>query len=53
MNDQGEAAHHMAFFQQLAREAAAAGAQDECDDPTAPATRTSASVRATARRRSL
>ena len=33
MNDQGEAAHHMAFFQQLAREAAAAGAQDECDDP--------------------
>ena len=33
MNDQGEAAHLMAFFQQLAREAAEAGAQDECDDP--------------------
>ena len=33
MSDQDEAARRMAFFQQLAREAAAAGAQDECDDP--------------------
>jgi len=49
MNDQGDAAHRMAFFQQLAREAAAAGPQDECNDPTALATRTQASVRATVR----
>ena len=33
MSDQDEAARRMAFFQQLAREAAAAGAQDECDNP--------------------
>ena len=33
MSDQDEAARRMAFFQQLAREAAAAGIQDECDDP--------------------
>ena len=32
MRDQNEAARRMAFFQQLAREAAAAGVQDECDD---------------------
>jgi hypothetical protein len=32
MRDQNEAARRMAFFQQLAREAAAAGMQDECDD---------------------
>jgi len=33
MIDQNEAARRMAFFQQLAQEAAAAGVQDECDDP--------------------
>jgi hypothetical protein len=33
MSDQNEAARRMAFFQQLAREAAAAGMQDGCDDP--------------------
>jgi hypothetical protein len=33
MRDQNEAPRRMAFFQQLAREAAAAGVQDECDDP--------------------
>jgi hypothetical protein len=33
MSDRGEAAHRMAFFRQLAREAGAPGAQDECDDP--------------------
>ena len=33
MSDQDEAARRMAFFQQLAREAAAAGVQDECDNP--------------------
>ena len=33
MRDQNEAARRMAFFEQLAREAAAAGEQDECDDP--------------------
>lgn len=33
MSDQDETARSMAFFQQLAREAAAAGVQDECDNP--------------------
>src|SRR5262249_50250447 len=33
MSDQDDAARRMAFFQQLAREAAAAGVQDECDNP--------------------
>jgi hypothetical protein len=33
MSDQDEAARRMAFFQQLAREAATAGVQDECDNP--------------------
>jgi hypothetical protein len=33
MRDQNEAARRMAFFQQLAREAAAVGVQDECDNP--------------------
>jgi hypothetical protein len=33
MSDQDEAARRMAFFQQLAREAAAAGVPDECDNP--------------------
>jgi hypothetical protein len=33
MNDQDEAARRMAFFEQLARDAAAAELQDECDDP--------------------
>ena len=33
MRDQNEAARSMAFFQQLAREAADAGVQDECDNP--------------------
>jgi hypothetical protein len=33
MRDQNEAARRMAFFQQLAQEAAAAGMQDECDNP--------------------
>ena len=33
MSDQDEAARRMAFFQQLTREAAAAGVQDECDNP--------------------
>ena len=33
MSDQDEAARRMAFFRQLAREAAAAGVQDECDNP--------------------
>jgi hypothetical protein len=32
MSDQDEAARRTAFFQQLGRQAAA-GAQDECDDP--------------------
>jgi hypothetical protein len=32
MSDQDEAARRMASFQQLVREAAA-GSQDECDDP--------------------
>ena len=33
MSDEDVTARRMAFFQQLAREAAAAGALDECDDP--------------------
>ena len=33
MSDQDETARRMAFFEQLAREAAAAGVQDECDNP--------------------
>jgi hypothetical protein len=33
MTDQNEAARRMAFFEQLAREAAAAGMQDKCDNP--------------------
>ena len=32
MSDQDETARRMAFFEQLAREAAA-GVQDECDNP--------------------
>ena len=52
MSDQDETARRMAFFQQLAQEAAAAGPQDECDNPTAPATATPASDRATAPQRS-
>lgn len=33
MSDQDETARRMAFFEQLEREAAAAGMQDECDNP--------------------
>jgi len=33
MSDQDETARRMAFFEQLAREAAAAGVQDQCDNP--------------------
>ena len=33
MSDQDETARRMAFFAQLAREAAAAGMQDKCDNP--------------------
>jgi hypothetical protein len=33
MSDQDDAARRMAFFQQLARETAAARVQDECDNP--------------------
>jgi hypothetical protein len=33
MRDQNDAERRMAFFQQLARETAAAGPQDECGNP--------------------
>jgi hypothetical protein len=52
MSDQYEAARRMAFFQQLAREAAAAGVQDECDNPDCACHRDADDRRATARRRS-
>jgi hypothetical protein len=52
MGDQDDAARRVAFFERLAREAAAAGPRDECDNPTAPATATPAIGQATVQQRS-